>query len=209
MSQQAQTEPTVEGVAHWAQPTRVVIGSMLAAGLGFASTLSTWIRAEVTTVLDTSVIDISGADAASTVSALALVALVASVALRIAGPRLRKILSVLMIVAGLGLAISAYGVYSDPQVAAASQVSAATGTTAAANSYELTAMPWVGVCAGVLVVLCGVWAFVASSQWQSGRKYDRSNSTQVRAGREENPDENPDDIDTWDSLTAGEDPTDR
>lgn len=209
MSQQAQAEPTVEGVAHWAQPTRVVVGSMLAAGLGFASTLSTWIRAEVTTVLDTSVIDISGADAASTVSALALVALVASVALRIAGPRLRKILSVLMIVAGLGLAISAYGVYSDPQVAAASQVSAATGTTAAANSYELTAMPWVGVCAGVLVVLCGVWAFVASSQWQSGRKYDRSNSTQVRSGREENPDENPDDIDTWDSLTAGEDPTDR
>lgn len=189
----------------WAKPSRVMAGSMLAAGLGFASTLSTWIRAEVTTVIDTSVIDVSGADAASTVSALALVALVASVALRIAGPRLRKILAVLIVGAGLGLAVAAYSVQADPQASAAAQVSAATGTTAAANAYELTAMPWLGLAAGLLIALCGIWAFVASSQWKSGRKYDRSAGRQGSAPRDENPDE----IDTWDSLTAGDDPTDR
>ncbi|MFW0119078.1 Trp biosynthesis-associated membrane protein [Rothia sp. P5764] len=203
MSEQIQSG--AKTVPAWAKPSRVMAGSMLAAGLGFACTLSTWIRAEVTTVIDTSVIDVSGADAASTVSALALVALLASVALRIAGRRLRKILSVLIAGAGLGLAVAAYSVQADPQAAAAAQVSAATGTTAAANGYELTAMPWLGLVAGLLITLSGIWAFAASSQWRSGRKYDPS----TRGQGSTHSDENPDEIDTWDSLTAGDDPTNR
>lgn len=202
MAEQAQG--TAKAVPGWAKPSAVMAGSMLAAGLGFASTLPTWIRAEVTTVIATHVIDISGAQAASTVSALALVALVASVALRIAGARLRKLLALLIVLAGAGVAVAAFGVQADPVSAAAAQVSAATGTTAAANSYELTAMPWLGIVAGSLIALCGFWAFVASSLWKSGRKYDRAARRDSRIEHETNPDE----IDTWDSLTAGDDPTD-
>lgn len=150
-------------------------------------------------------IEVSGADAASAVSALALVALVASVVLRIAGARLRKILACLITSTGIGLAVAAYGVQANPQAAVASQVSVATGTTAAANLYELTAMPLLGLVSGILIACCGLWAFVASGQWKNGRKYDRSALHEDRPTKEENPDE----IDTWDSLTAGDDPTDR
>lgn len=185
-------------------PGRVMAASLLAAGLAFASTLPIWIRAEVTTVLETTTLEISGADAASAVSALALVALAAAIAVRITGPKLRKIVSALMVLVGLGIAISALGVYSNPQTAAATEVSAATGTTAAANSYVVTMMPWLAVAGGLLVAACGVWAFFASSHWAVGRKYDRS---AARAQRVSTADE-VDDIDAWDSLSEGHDPTD-
>lgn len=195
----------VDKKPHFSNPGRVMGASLLAAGLAFASTLPIWIRAEVTTVLETTTLEISGADAASAVSALALVALAAAIAVRITGPKLKKIVSALMVLVGLGIAVSAVGVYRNPQAAAATEVSAATGTTAAANSYLVTMMPWLAVAGGLLVVACGVWAFFASSHWAVGRKYDR---VAARAQRISATDE-VDDIDAWDSLSEGQDPTDR
>lgn len=189
----------------FSSPGRVMLASLLAAGAAFASTLPVWIRAEVTTVLETSTLEISGADAASAVSALSLVAFAAAIAIRITGPKLKKFVSALMTLVGAGIAVSALGVYRNPQAAASSEVSAATGTTAAANFYEVTALPWLAVTAGVLVVLCGIWAFVASSGWTVGHKYDRSaaRAQRVKTAAEV------DDIDAWDSLSEGIDPTDR
>lgn len=188
----------------WARPGTVMLGSAAAAATAFLATLPTWIQAEVSTVLETSTIEISGADAAPAVSALALVALVASVALRIAGPKLRKLLAVLIVGVGVCVAFAAFGVQADPQAASLAQVSAVTGTNAAANSYRVTALPLLAVAAGVLVCLAGFWALLASGHWKFRQKYDRS---AARAARLAATDENPDEIDTWDSLTEGKDPT--
>ena len=190
-------------VPGWAQPARVLLGAMAVSAAAFLTTLPTWIRAEVSTVVSTSTLDISGADAGSTVSALALVALVASVALRIAGPKLRKVLALLLVGVGLGLAVAAFGVNADPQAASMAQVSAMTGTNAPANSYAVTAMPLLATVCGVLVALAGVWAFVATSHWKTGRKYDRSAARAARVASAEETDE----IDAWDSLSEGKDPT--
>ena len=138
---------TARPVPGWAKPARVLLGAMAVSAAAFLTTLPTWIRAEVSTVVSTSTLDISGADAGSTVSALALVALVASVALRIAGPKLRKVLALLLVGVGLGLAVAAFGVNADPQAASMAQVSAMTGTNAPANSYAVTAMPLWRPCA--------------------------------------------------------------
>lgn len=201
----ASVRSDVDKKPNFSTPGRVMGASLLAAGLAFASTLPIWIRAEVTTVLETTTLEISGADAASAVSALALVALAAAIAVRFTGPKLKKVVSALMVLVGLGIAVSAVGVYRNPQAAAATDVSAATGTTAAANSYLVTIMPWLAVVGGLLVIACGVWAFFASSYWAVGRKYDRA---AARAQRISTVDE-VDDIDAWDSLSEGQDPTDR
>lgn len=194
---------TARPVPGWAKPARVMLGAMAVSAAAFLTTLPTWIRAEVSTVVSTSTLDISGADAGSTVSALALVALVASVALRIAGPKLRKVLALLLVGVGLGLAVSAFGVNADPQAASMAQVSAMTGTNAPANSYAVTVMPLLATVCGVLVALAGVWAFVATSHWKTGHKYDRSAARADRLASAEETDE----IDAWDSLSEGKDPT--
>ena len=204
---ESQTQPaevaTVRPVPGWAKSARVMLGAMAVSAVAFLTTLPTWIRAEVSTVVSTSTLDISGADAGSTVSALALVALVASVALRIAGPKLRKVLALLLVGVGLGLAVAAFGVNADPQAASMAQVSAMTGTNAPANSYAVTAMPLLATVCGVLVALAGVWAFAATSHWKTGRKYDRSAARAARVASAEETDE----IDAWDSLSEGKDPT--
>lgn len=193
----------VRPVPGWAKPARVMLGSMAVSAAAFLTTLPTWIRAEVSTVVATSTLDISGADAGPTVSALALVALVASVALCIAGPKLRKVLALLLAGVGVGLAVAAFGVHADPQVASMAQVSAITGTNAPADSYEVTALPLLSAVFGVLVALAGLWAFAATSHWKTGRKYDRSAARAARLASAEETDE----IDAWDSLSEGKDPT--
>lgn len=193
----------VRPVPGWAKPARVMLGSMAVSAAAFLTTLPTWIRAEVSTVVATSTLDISGADAGPTVSALALVALVASVALRIAGPKLRKVLALLLVGVGVGLAVAALGVHADPQAASMAQVSAITGTNAPADSYEVTALLLLSAAFGVLVALAGLWAFVATSHWKTGRKYDRSAARAARVASAEETDE----IDAWDSLSEGKDPT--
>ncbi|WP_237204851.1 Trp biosynthesis-associated membrane protein [Rothia nasimurium] len=204
---ESQTQPAEVATAHpvpgWAKPARVMLGAMAVSTAAFLTTLPTWIRAEVSTVVSTSTLDISGADAGSTVSALALVALVASVALRIAGPKLRKVLALLLVGVGVGLAVAAFGVHADPQAASMAQVSAITGTNAPADSYEVTVLPLLSAVFGVLVALAGVWAFVATSHWKTGRKYDRSAARAARLASAEETDE----IDAWDSLSEGKDPT--
>lgn len=194
---------TARPVPGWAKPARVMLGAMAVSAAAFLTTLPTWIRAEVSTVVSTSTLDISGADAGPTVSALALVALVASVALRIAGPKLRKVLALLLVGVGLGLAVAAFGVNADPQAASMAQVSAMTGTNAPANSYAVTALPLLATVCGALVALAGMWAFVATSHWKTGRKYDRSAARAARVASAEETDE----IDAWDSLSEGKDPT--
>ncbi|WP_237209307.1 Trp biosynthesis-associated membrane protein [Rothia nasimurium] len=193
----------VRPVPGWAKPARVMLGSMAVSAAAFLTTLPTWIRAEVSTVVATSTLDISGADAGPTVSALALVALVASVALRIAGPKLRKVLALLLVGVGVGLAVAAFGVHTDPQAASMAQVSAITGTNAPADSYEVTALPLLSAVFGLLVALAGAWSFVATSHWKTGRKYDRSAARAARLASAEETDE----IDAWDSLSEGKDPT--
>jgi uncharacterized membrane protein (TIGR02234 family) len=66
-----------------------------------------------------------------------------------------------------------------------------------------TAMPWLAVLAGLLLVLCAVWLLVAGRGWRTARRYEKS----AGRNRSAKTDANADEIDSWDSLSRGEDPT--
>lgn len=197
MTKQQHRETTSLG---WRSPARVMLILLAAAGAAFGTTLATWISAQVTTVLGQQTLEISGADAAPAVSALALVAVAAAIALRIATPKVRYVIAAITVLAGIGMALSAVTVLGDPAAAVITQTSAATGTTDTSGDYSVSFFPWLALVAAILVSASGIWAAYASRNWPLKRKYERAAQAM---------DEDMDDIDTWDSLSEGNDPTDR
>ena len=110
-----------------------------------------------------------------------------------------------------------------------------TGVINEGGDYALTGWPWGAVAAAVLLGLCGVWLVLVAQRVrrQDSQRYDRAAVTGAGAqgGNGEAPAtatsgtpapgdvgtpttvgqaqaaEHADDIDTWDALTRGEDPT--
>lgn len=186
--------------SRFSSPAMVMLLSIAAAALTFGTTLPTWVRASLETTMGATTIDVAGSDAAPAVSSLALVVLAASIAVRIAGPKIRWVICCIMAFAGAGMAASIVQVATNPQAATLTEVGKATGQTGAGGSFALTFWPWVALFFAVVIVLNSIVTAMASRHWPTRRKYERSN-TLVH--------EDMDEIDTWDSFTAGEDPTDR
>lgn len=182
-------------------PGRVMLLGLAATGLAFASTLPEWISADVTTVMGSETLSVAGSDASSAVSALALVAVVACIVVRIAAPVVRWVICALMAAAGVGMAVATWAVIQYPGQAALAVTSAVTGTTDTGGAYRVSVWPWVTVLSSCLVVLVAGWAAWASRTWPVKRKYDRGSLADSG--------EDLDEIDTWDSLSNGQDPTDR
>jgi hypothetical protein len=125
------------------------------------------------------------------------------------------------------------GVALDPQGAAAGAVGTATGMPAVAGTYTVLAWPWIAAAAGVWMALAGVVLFVAGRGWKGSRKYapapaasgtaasSNTGPSGTAASGTAGPDagsptksagqapdsERLDEIDGWDSLSRGEDPT--
>lgn len=175
--------------------------SLAAAAATFATTLPEWISATVPTVLGDQTLSVTGKDASAAVTALAIVAVVGSVVLRISGPKVRLVIAALMALCGVGIAISSYGAIQNPAQASLSTTSAVTGTNDLSGTFTIRAWPWVAIALAVVLVLTSVWAGIASRSWPNKRKYERHIVTAA--------DEDLDEIDTWDSLSAGIDPTER
>lgn len=185
---------------------RSVMVCLLIPALAFATTLFTWVHAKVPTVLQqgTTAIDVKGTDAAPAVSALAIVAVAGVLAARIAGTWLRAVICAVVALAGAGIGIAALTSALNPEQASTTKVGKATGTIGGGGSFETTVWPWLALVLAVATVVMAVWLWFSSRRWRStARRYDR-NAVQGQA-----PGENPhgDDIDAWDSLTAGQDPT--
>lgn len=202
-----------------------VLVTLLCALALFATTTATWIHADVPTSLQSVTVDVPGADAAPAVTALGLVAAVAAVASALGGRVLRTIVGAVVALAGVGAVLAVLAVTGDPRAAAQPTVGAQTGVINDGGDYALTGWPWAAVTAAVLLALCGVWLAVVArhARRRNAQRYDRAavagsvgtatttaamhpRGGEASAG-ETQAAEHVDDIDTWDALTRGEDPT--
>lgn len=183
----------------------VVLATVLAALAAFGSTTQTWLAVILPqTAVQTPSIQVPGSDAATAVTAFALVGLAAALAASIAARTARWIIAVILTVAGAGIVFSSVAVATDPAASAAPAIGEALGVTSQEGvSVTATAMPWLAALAGLLLVLCAAWLLIAGRGWRTARRYEKS----AGRGRSAKADANADEIDSWDSLSRGEDPT--
>jgi hypothetical protein len=116
------------------------------------------------------------------VTAFALVALAAALAVSIAGRVARWIIAVILVLSGVGIALSSAAVALDPSGAAEPAIGTAIGVSGGSGA-EATAspMPWVAVVAGILLVLAAAWVVLAGRTWGVNRRYDTGAARGVRA----------------------------
>ena len=182
-------------------PGLVLLAGLAVAALAFSTTLFPWVQAHVNGVLGEQNLDITGSRAAPAVSALAMVALAAPLAARIAPQLLRYVIALVSIGSGVGIIFSALSVVMNPADAVVTETSKVTGTVASTGAYDVTVWPWISCISGFLIMCVGLWTLVVARHWQGGRKYDRTVSNMQEAPGEV------DNMDAWDLLSRGEDPT--
>lgn len=186
----------------------VVLATVLSALAAFGSTTQTWLSVSLPqTAVQTASLQVPGSDAATAVTAFSLVGLAAALAASIAGSVARWVIAVILAVAGACIAATSWAVTADPASSAAPAVGEALGVTSQAGvSVAVTAMPWLAAAAGLLLVACAVWLVVAGRTWQTARRYEKASGPEAAGGAAKS-DTNADEIDSWDSLSRGEDPT--
>lgn len=211
MSENARSRP-VKGTPVRRRTAPAVLATLVCAVGLFAASAGTWIHASVQTTLQPLVVDVAGSDAAPAVTALGLVAGAAALASSLGGRVLRSVLGAIVSAVGAGAAIAVLSVTADPENAARATVGARTGAVGTAGQYDLTAWPWLALGAALALALSGVWLMVVArtAPRKAGQRYDRAALAGER-GSGSNPSASPhaDDIDSWDALTRGEDPTSR
>ncbi|TDT78321.1 putative membrane protein (TIGR02234 family) [Arthrobacter sp. AG258] len=189
----------------WARKSTLVLLITLLALAAFGTTTQTW----MTATLDPnqagaaqSVLPVQGSKAATTVTALALVALAGGLAASIAGRIARWVITAIIVLASAGIVTAAATVLADPLAAAQGTIATATGVSGSQAHVELTAFPAVAVVAGCLLALGALLIIPASRHWKARTKYDAP----VAAGPSA-PAGPVDEIDSWDRLSRGDDPT--
>lgn len=152
----------------------VVLGIVVLALLAFGSTTQTWLFVRLPQeAVQTPDLEVAGSDAAVPVTAFALVALAAALAVSIAGRVARWIIAVLLVLAGTGIALTSAGVALDPRNAAEPAIGTAIGVSGSAGAEATaTALPWVAAVAGVLLVLAAAWVVLAGRSWGINKRYD-------------------------------------
>lgn len=192
----------------WARKsTLVLLIAVLALGV-FGTTTQTW----MTVTLDPSTVGqaggslealaVQGSKAATTVTALALVALAGGLAASIAGRIARWIITAIIVLASAGIVAAAATVLADPLAASQGSIAAATGVTGSQAQVDLTVFPILAVVAGCLLAVAGLLVLPASRHWKARTKYDQPAAAGTAA-----PAGPVDEIDSWDRLSRGDDPT--
>ncbi|MGV8885237.1 MAG: Trp biosynthesis-associated membrane protein [Microbacteriaceae bacterium] len=181
---------------------------LILSGAAFSAlTMLAWTQPWFTiTLVDASVLSVTGEVAAAGLSALALAGLVLGVALSIAGPFFRFVLGTLETFLGVAVVFSSIVALNNPVAASSATISDATSIAGAGpvaelvKSVAISVWPTAALIAGVLLMLNGVLIIVTARRWPgSSRKY--------QAVRLEPDSTDRTSVDDWDSLTGGEDPT--
>lgn len=196
------------GPPAWARKSTLVLLIAVLAMAVFGATTQTWL----TVHLDPQQLgqpgaaqdglQVQGSKAATTVTALALVALAGGLAASIAGRIARWIITAIVVLAAVGIITAAATVLADPLAAAQGSIAAATGVTGSTAEVSVTAFPVLAVVAGSLLALGGLLVIPAGRYWKTRTKYDTAaaGSPAAQAGPV-------DEIDSWDRLSRGDDPT--
>jgi uncharacterized membrane protein (TIGR02234 family) len=192
----------------WRRKSTVVLGTVLLGAAAFGTTTQTWLDVVLPqAAVETPDIAVSGSDAATAVTAFAVVALAAALAASIAGKVARWVIAAVLLIAGVGITAASVSVVADPAQGAAGAVGKAIGVSNSAGAdITLTAMPYLAAAAGVLIALAAVWLAVAARTWAVSRRYAAQPATGA-AVKEKSTQPPIDEIDSWDRLTKGEDPT--
>ena len=188
----------------WARKSTLVLLIAVLALAVFGTTTQTWINVN----LDPNqagaaqdALEVQGSKAATTVTALALVALAGGLAAAIAGRIARWIITAIIVLASAGIVAAAATVAANPLAAAQGSIAEATGVTGSQAQVAVTAMPVLAVVAGCLLALAALAIIPAGRHWKARTKYDaRAAGSTAAAGPV-------DEIDSWDRLSRGDDPT--
>jgi hypothetical protein len=167
-------------------------------------------------------IEISGQMAAPGLSALGLAGFAITAALSLSSVLIRRILSVLFVALGIFVVLLSVTAWTDPVIAASAQLTSlsAISDVETLRSFVITssATAWPGITAvsGILFIPLGTVIFFTAGKWGTGsRKFDRvakntdeSPSSPANAkSSDESTDASSSNIDAWDSLSHGTDPT--
>ncbi|HSN37725.1 MAG TPA: Trp biosynthesis-associated membrane protein [Arthrobacter sp.] len=199
-------------VPRWARKSTLVLAIAALALAVFGTTTQTWLTVHLDpaqlgqAVNSQDGLQVQGSKAATTVTALALVALAGGLAASIAGRFARWIITALILLAAAGIMGAAAIVIADPLAAAQGSIAAATGITGSDVKVDVTVFPALAVAAGALLGLSALLVIPAGRFWKSRTKYDTA-ATGSTAGGAAAPAGPPDEIDSWDRLSRGDDPT--
>ncbi|MEY4996763.1 MAG: hypothetical protein RLY59_167 [Actinomycetota bacterium] len=183
----------------------------------------TWFFLEVTfPTVNSEGLAVSGQIAAPGLSAFGLAGFAITAALALSSVVIRRILGVLLLGLGIAVVFISVSAWTDPVLAAAPQLTSLSAISDIETlrtfvlSSSLTAWPGISVVAGILLVPLGIIIVFTAGKWGTGsRKFDRvdpssSDSVQAKPRQStvgENKDSSSVNIDAWDSLSHGIDPT--
>ena len=188
----------------WQRKSTLVLLAVLAALAVFGTTTQTWIHVAIAQgEVAQSDLNIAGSKAAVAVSALALVALAGTLATSIAGRAARIVTSAVVFLSAVGIIAVVLGILADPVAAAMTEVGAATGIESAASNATTTVFPVLAIAAAAVLAAAALLVLWFGRGWTVRTKYDAAKAGP--AGGNSGP---VDDIDSWDRLSRGEDPTD-
>ncbi len=199
-------------VPAWARKSTLVLTVVALALAVFGATTQTWL----TVRLDPAQLgaaggqglQVQGSKAATAVSALALVALAGGLAASIAGRIARWLITAILVLAAAGIIGAAAVVLADPLSAAQGSIAAATGITGGSAEVAVSAFPVLAVVAGALLGLAALAIVPAGRYWKSRTKYETpAAGGAAGAGAAPAPAGPADEIDSWDRLSRGDDPT--
>jgi uncharacterized membrane protein (TIGR02234 family) len=180
------------------------------------ATTRTWLTGRsAEPLLGGGVVSATGSQVAPGVVALALVCLVALVTTLTGGPVVRRVSSVVLVLAAAGSVALTVPPLTDPEQALGRVAAAGLGRTGVVRTTaEVSAWAWTALVAGVLLVLATLLAAVAAGRWsglssrfevpvdESGRpaSVGEPEATPAASARGTH-------RTTWDELSEGRDPT--
>ncbi|MBD1541496.1 Trp biosynthesis-associated membrane protein [Arthrobacter sp. IA7] len=195
-------------VPGWARKSTVVLLIAALALAVFGTTTQTWLTVHLDpqqlgqAAGSEGGLQVQGSKAATTVTALALVALAGGLAASIAGRIARWVTTAIIVLAAVGIIAAAATVLADPLAAAQGSIAAATGVSGGSADVSVSAFPVLAVIAGSLLAAGGLLVVPAGRYWKSRTKYDAA-----AAGPAADQSGPVDEIDSWDRLSRGDDPT--
>lgn len=196
----------------WARKSTLVLLIAVLSLAVFGTTTQNWITVTLDpnqvgqTVAGQNTLTVQGSKAATAVTALALVALAGGLAASIAGKIARWVITVIVVFAAAGIITAAATVLADPLAAAQGSIAAATGVSGSSAGAEVSVFPVIAVVVGILLALGAVLIIPAGRYWKSRTKYDAA-AFGAPAGGSAMPAGPVDEIDSWDRLSRGDDPT--
>lgn len=192
----------------WARKSFLVMIIALMALAVFGTTTQTWMSVHLDpaqlgqAVKSQDGLPVQGSKGATAVTALALVALAGGLAASIAGRIARWVITAIIVAASAGIVAAALTVIADPLAASQGAIAAATGIAGSNVQVSVTAFPALAVVAGTLLGLTGLLIIPASRYWKARTRFDAA-----AAGTHPEASGPADEIDSWDRLSKGDDPT--